>query len=721
MFFLNNNKQILIKTKFLKNYKINNIDNNIFQKILSISKLPNVKAEKFITPIITFLNCYYSIQNKNLSYIDLSSKETNIQFSRFMSFLNPQYIDLNENSLIRCKSGFIKIIKHLSNEHNNLKDIKEKPLDINKFDQNKINYYQGYHLVDPRTNKSYFFNIIDLYPIFNFKEMDEMVCKADIFISLHGGALLKSSLPILKSFNIFIKDNVKDKNQLLEGDYASSIIKEFCRKYFKEGQDKNYCLNSRMRYWNYFKKLFDFVFYQTGLINLPHQEYPIAPTKDKKSFLTNIKQNNGIQYKKKLITEIPLNLSDNEAIEILFSQILSDIKNVKDWYSINLNLFEKNVKKPLIVFSESDFTLNSEKFKKKHKINLDLNELIFKSGIPTHSVLEYFMFGLIDNHPEITDSFLIKFELYDLKGRLVGIKKTDAGMYLTGNKLRRGSKLAEQNILLNKESEKIINLLLTSTSLIRNYLKKIGNNDWCKLFIGLNEGLMPKSKNKTIIPAPSNMGLMALQDRIMYFENKKDIKDPLNFVSNLTLTKFRASKGVETYLKTESTNEMSKVLGHDKYRPELLSRYLPEVILNFFQTRWIRIFQKGIICEALKDSDYLYKASNFTNMKELDSFIKKNSIIQKEKDLNKDVKENKNTEEIFISINEDILTSLLSIEKAVEESNCILNPKAIYWSEFSKRLRNEIKNENKNISFLPILKEAEKKIDSKLFKEVINA
>jgi hypothetical protein len=44
---------------------------------------------------------------------------------------------------------------------------------------------------------------------------------------------------------------------------------------------------------------------------------------------------------------------------------------------------------------------------------------------------------------------------------------------------------------------------------------------------------------------------------------------------------------------------MAEALGHKYYRPELLSFYLPESILNFFQSRWIRIFQKGIICEAI--------------------------------------------------------------------------------------------------------------------------
>lgn len=62
--------------------------------------------------------------------------------------------------------------------------------------------------------------------------------------------------------------------------------------------------------------------------------------------------------------------------------------------------------------------------------------------------------------------------------------------------------------------------------------------------------------------------------------------------SNTTLTKFRASRGVQIYLETESSSKMAEALGHIKYDPQLLKHYLPEPILEFFQRRWILLFQK---------------------------------------------------------------------------------------------------------------------------------
>ena len=92
------------------------------------------------------------------------------------------------------------------------------------------------------------------------------------------------------------------------------------------------------------------------------------------------------------------------------------------------------------------------------------------------------------------------------------------------------------------------------------------------------------------------------------------------------MTKLRASKAVQLYLIQNDTQKMAEALGHKYYRPELLSFYLPETILNFFQSRWIRIFQKGIICEAMKDSKNFFKASKFNSLEELEEFMNLHSL-----------------------------------------------------------------------------------------------
>ena len=712
---MDKNTLILTKTKFLKNYKIENINENVIQKILSISKNHNQKIQNNINVIIPFLNFFYFAQNKTLSYINLSDKKTYEDFFIFLKFLNEEYILLNKNTLSRYKRAFEIIVEDLKKEFN-IKNIKEKDFYPKLLNSNKVDFYNNFHILDNKNESSLFLNLTHLYPLFSFKDLDKIKQKGEEFSSIYSIKLLKTSFPILKEFNQYIIKNVTKKEELKIESKATNLLNNFCRQFFYDAQNKNYCLYTRIRNWNYFKKVFNFLFYQTNLINISDDNYPLAPSREKEQNLINIKQQNGINYKNKLITDIPLTLNDNEAIELLFFKIKNDIKIVNVWFNEYLEKFKKNYNNPKYNFNESDFNVESRKLKRKYQLDC-LKKAAFNSGIPCFSTLEYFIFALINEHPQITDSFLINFNLYDDNDRLIGIKETDTGVYLTGQKLRKGSKLAEQNILLNDKSKELIYLLINSTKMLREYLKKQNNNEWRKLFIGLSQGcnnFNPKSMKKTFVPAPSNSHNSIFREREKYFSSLNENIDSKKFVYNLTPTKFRASKGVETYLNTESTTEMSKILGHEKYRPELLSRYLPKIILDFFQTRWIRIFQKGIICEALKDSEYLYKATKFKSLEELNLFLEKHSLNNFEK-VNL-----KNNKEIIISINENILTALLSLEKAVDLNTSKSNSKAIYWADFSKRLQFEIENKNENIVFLPILNKAKNNINHEVFKDIIN-
>ena len=158
--------------------------------------------------------------------------------------------------------------------------------------------------------------------------------------------------------------------------------------------------------------------------------------------------------------------------------------------------------------------------------------------------------------------------------------------------------MAEQKILLNKETSKLISILLEMTKDIREGLRKDKNSLYKKLFIsaGVNNLLV------TDCCYPS-------------FSEKKE---PYSSII----------KYVQVYFETKSTTKMAKAFDHVKYDPQLLSRYLPDSILDFFQRRWILLFQKGIICEAMKDSDFLLKASNFSDMDKLNKFLENHILKQ---------------------------------------------------------------------------------------------
>ncbi len=149
---------------------------------------------------------------------------------------------------------------------------------------------------------------------------------------------------------------------------------------------------------------------------------------------------------------------------------------------------------------------------------------------------------------------------------------------------------------------------------------------------------------------------------------------------------------------------MAKALGHARYDTLLMRRYLPEAILAFFQTRWIRIFQKGFICEAMKDSPYLLEAANFSNIEELHSFLANHALkliphhlsnpehTTAENEINTDQR----VKQVLISIDPGIMTALVSLEKAVDIA---LTPekvcgRATYWADLSRKVVAEINRGN---------------------------
>ena len=81
---------------------------------------------------------------------------------------------------------------------------------------------------------------------------------------------------------------------------------------------------------------------------------------------------------------------------------------------------------------------------------------------------------------------------------------------------------------------------------------------------------------------------------------------------------------------------------------------------------------------------------------------------------------NDNADSVFISVDEDILTALLSLEKAVNESNIKVSPKAMYWANFSSTLSKEIESQDYDINLNKILASAKENIDVCSMRQVIH-
>lgn len=706
-------QKIIQKSFILQYYNFQNIDYSI------IAKIENSKAfSKNKETIKRLLSAFIFISEHQLKLLDLSSNKFKIIIENFYLFLKEDYINLSAEGLRNIRYDLIKWIKSLKEDIPELKNyeinISKSKFDF-KFNVEKIKYIQGWFLQGKDNKKELFINLIKFYDILGAKKTILIHKNAQQYSSKFELDTTKQFLSMLNEFTIFLNTQEDLKQKFSSEIDLYNLMKNFCFMFFNREQNEERAIYNSKKKWNKFIDAFKEIFLDGNILPKISSNLPRAPGQEIKGFHKRIKIQNGIEVKSKLITEIPLNVTDDIALEILFKKINSDVDLVIEWADSEIDSLLMNYD---YNFKQDFFNKSALEIKKILGQDFFLRDI--KNTLLTSNSLEPFMFLLINEHPQITESFLLNFELYNNEKNLTGYINIEDCYYLIGYKKRKGAELAEQKILLNDKSKKLIDTVLELTSNYRNYLKNNNNDDWRYLFIhGGENGIKPQKFSKSFVPAPSNLNVQAGMKRINFIMNKKSclLDEASRFVSNMTMTKLRASKAVQLYLIQNDTQKMAEALGHKYYRPELLSFYLPETILDFFQSRWIRIFQKGIICEAMKDSENLFKASNFTTMQDLEDFINIHSL----KNLPNVKVENKlsNNDEIYIGINSEILNILLSLEKAVELAENEVSAKALYWSKFSIKLQEEIVNNKINIQFVKQLEKAKTQIQPQNFKDII--
>lgn len=696
------NNNTVQKFSHLKYYSRNSIDDKslLFLKNLNVSE--DLALEYFIDRFNFFL-CLTSIK-LDFKILKNKSHSTKI-FNEFYSFMfsDNNLFNYSKNNQGRYNKIFISIENHLSIKLSRFCDF-----DYSALPADKLKYFKGWYITEGK--KNVFINLINFYDTFGEKLTNEFFSKIKVFVL---NKKLKSFRGIL--LTKFLNHLAHKKSLSFNHDEIISFMKEF----FINHQEKNNDINSVKPDWNYF------IFLLQSLI--PQENYEQYLLNKKTNYNTNIKQRNGKDFKTKLITEIPLEIYDNEAFDILFKKINQDVHLVEQWADYTIS------------YHYNKFLNIKEDFKVKAKYyNLGVKEIamlkfgkydrIKKEDIYdiesylNRNVLFAICIKLILNHPEITDSFIVNCLYYDEKDNIVGVKHTDQGKYLIGYKLRKGQNLAEQKILLNEDSSKLISILLEMSSDIRKNLKDNNNPLYRKLFISACVN------NLIVTDLPQNSFMInkePFNHIINYLQKQHNIslEDSIQFTRNVTLTKVRASRGVQVYFESQSTTQMAKALGHTKYDPQLLSRYLPSPILDFFQRRWILLFQKGIICEAMKDSEFLLKASSFKNMDQLNVFLENHTLKDipnmPGKNKNKVIKED--DLKIYISVDEEKIAALLSIGKAIENAKDInkISSKAIYWKQLGEEIVKEINNNYSYAQYKNIVANAKNKIQANLFDKVI--
>jgi hypothetical protein len=440
----------------------------------------------------------------------------------------------------------------------------------------------------------------------------------------------------------------------------------------------------------------------------------------------------GHEVKTKTLTHIPVHVSDEEAYHLLFKKIREELNTVKRmaiqlcedaWRRYQYRITAAHTGTPRFVrvigTNRGDNKWLTNRENPEHLQNacatfaehgylpstdasiallypLPLSETAIELALPIAEALFPHCILLVIEHPKVTPALLEGLELYDKNNKLCGFVQGDTGYRLVGHKRRRGPKLAQQVIHLSDNAATLIKQIISITDPVRTYLRARGDDNWRFLLLSCGKGFgypmrcrklsagkcIPFRREKlvTALGVSSNLTLPERED----------------LVARLTLSSVRASAGVLVYLETKSVEKMAEALGHAEYHADLLAHYLPKTISDFFQERWIRIFQTGIIVEALKQSPALMDAADFSNLEELHQFlahhalnVPQDSAASSIDDFQSDQQKYANNRVIF-GVSVSILAALLSLELSVQLHPDAANAKAIYWAGVANALVSHI-------------------------------
>jgi len=586
-----------------------------------------------------------------------------------------------------------------------------------------IRYWSGWPVQGKKGKISYL--PINLIWNSHGKEFAEQIYK------LYSQNAEKQLAPAHSDFNLFLTFlSQKPTEWPVQTFQHPVMIKEFFIENmlfgFENARSNGTNLLSKTKSYSKFIYTIETTFIEPGVWARPFAgKLPCPISKTLPGTHTNIKKTaEGTLVKEKLITAVPLHLTDSEAIEILFKKIKSDNQIVVKWAKKKIRAIRKNQlnreklallgtpyaeRKPFKAgvneISETDICKDFKDQGISHirdnvvriKGNSLVNSVLDLLAIPNNEHFLAFQILLIASHPCLTEGFFTHFELYDKRGNLSGFLKTDTGYNLIGYKDRKGSPLSEQVIPLTPRQAVWVRQIISLTDPLRDELKKAGDDSWRYLFIHCSKSISTPKR-----PEPIKLNNKTIKHKMHMVTEFCEVsgqceESMIAFITRLSPTAFRASCGVEVYLDTHSVEAMAKALGHTTYSSALLSSYLPEPILDFFQTRWIRIFQRGLICEAMKDSPYILEATRFESMEELHTFLENHAIrqipehLQNPEYLSRPSREEEAVEEfgeddqVLLSINTGILTALLSLKLAVSNAKqkSKICAKAIYWAKFT--------------------------------------
>lgn len=692
--------------------------------------------------------CYLQLTDQQL--VSRPSTELKLMAEGFIGFLySSNHVEASQSARLERARLFIDAFPRLHHSHEKLEIdfcLKKNtiPNYVQEFESFKINeelveYWRGWPIVNVSGGRSYL-------PLWGFwrKIGPEYTRKLYTVTHLFLYGRRYRGMPCLLEFGEFLETQATpiDPSHLNSDTYMASFWERFAKHYvftkYKNGQGRK--LSTIAMSWNVSFRYFAYqILAPAGLISTGYAGFPKLPKKLYRNAKTRISStSNGTLVHTKLIHDIPLEVTDEEAIYDIFDRLQHSMTCLEKWSRAEISNLEARYNRRKIealngqtrwinevgtnqysrggyewrlnrenpeyfAHAAANLEFHSYRYLMDKKTQLfpqPLGDTAYELGLATSGSLYPHCVMLTILHPKITPGFLFEFEIFDSSGKPIGFIQTDAGYELVGYKFRNGRREAEQVIHLTEYSTYIIQQIISVTQYGREDLRLAGDDNYRYLLLSAVRSFGKFQRPKLSSCTGSPKMLEAIVNGLKNHANLCEL-DATTLAKRANLSTIRATAGVLVYLKSKSAEKMAEALGHKKFDPVLLGRYLPAPIWDFFQDRWIRIFQAGIILEAMQDSDYRLPASGFETLDQVEQFLLNHSIKLPPEPVEGSERPTSCSETLLIGLNETIFTELLKLKNDNYRTGSLI--KKNLWSQFSSKIIDYV---NSNLSDRPDIQSA---------------
>jgi hypothetical protein len=678
--------------------------------------------------VIRCLECFLQISQEFLNRI--SNTQVKRIASRFLGFINSNLAPGSE-AVVRDRSRCaIRILGSLA-AFNGLEyphlTLDEKSL--NKYrteffradlDISKIQYWQGWP-VKNKNGRTSFLPLSGFFRAFGPQFCELLYNEAQQYLN----GRTQTTIHGLKQLNEFCEINANRFNiEVLRSDVAMSEFWEnfviyFTVELYAEGEGQR--LSTIATNWN--GEFTNFVTQHlatSGIMSTGFTELPILPKRMSTHGNVKAARNGSGLVHAKLICDIPLQLTDTEALYRIFDQLKTSMASIEQWAQDEIldhdrrwarRKFEsaygviREINKAgynqsdggLIKWqrdrANSNWYANAAKNFEYHNYAFlikrsaqvfpePLAQVARELGLVTPGSLQPHCIMLILKHNKITPGFLENLELFDKSGKQIGLIDEESAPKLVGYKFRRGVRFAEIVVNLDNYTVGVVRSIIRITDYARKHLQSIGDNNWRFLLLTGHKSFgtirRPKLASYSV-----TMGLLNEHAERLSVISSINNQDAVELLKRSTLTAVRATSAVLVYLETRCAIKMSEALGHARLNHSLLSRYLPGPIWDFFQERWIRLFQAGVVLEAMRGSKNILKASDFNSLEEIENFLNNHALKFKEQPKDPDC-DSIQEPQLLISVDYNVFRQLLKLERKSVTSESSL--KTQLWADLSKKI-----------------------------------